>query len=198
MSDQLFTPFNPLEHDPSQGVGQLPVGRHLVIVESASVEENSSGTGGLVKFILATQEGGKQVYRLNLFHSDEKTVQIAQKQLSALCHVMNVFQLGSDGKQLSALYNIPFAVDIRQQKNDERYTEVARVLTAAGEEPGRPGVVAAAPAPAPQAQAAAPAQASGFGQAKAPANSNWANKGATVATQQAAAPAPAGAPNWAK
>jgi hypothetical protein len=207
---QLIQAFNAQQYDPTQGVGGLPIGKHPVIVDSSEVKPNKENNGGYLqlnlKIIDGPQTGTVGAYRLNLYHSNQQTVEIAHKQLSAVCHVTGVFML-QDSAQL---HNIPFIVEVGPQKNDPQYTEVKKVFDINGNEPGKAGQgqapaqpAAAAPqgfgqqqpqqpaqqqAPAawgaPQGQQAAPQQPQG----KAPA---W-----VQAPAQQPAQAPAAAPAW--
>jgi hypothetical protein len=159
---QLLQAFNAQQFDPTQGGGSLPVGRHPVIVESSEVKANKANDGGYLqlnlKLIDGPQTGTTGAYRLNLYHSNPQTAEIAHRQLSAICHVIGVFNV-QDSQQL---HNIPFIVEVGLQKGEEAaqkgYTEVKKVFDINGNEPGKAGQ-GAAPAQ-PQQK---PAQ-GGFGQ----------------------------------
>jgi hypothetical protein len=199
---QLVTPFNARDFDPSQSAGQLPIGRHPVIVESSEVKANAKNDGGYLelglKIIDGPQTGTTGAYRLNLYHSNPKTVEIANRQLSAVCYATGVFSV-SDSAQL---HNIPFVVDVVFQKGHEPnsspeakgYTEVKRVFDKAGNEPGRqpqsaqPQQQAPAPvqAPAPQPQQSAPWGSGAQQQQSPPA---WGQQPVAAEPAQAAPPA---------
>lgn len=171
---QLLQAFNAQQYDPTQGVGGLPVGKHPVVIESSEVKANSKNDGGYLqlnlKIIDGPSAGSVGAYRLNLYHQNQQTVEIAHRQLSAVCHVIGVFNV-QDTQQL---HNIPFVVEVDFQKGEEArqkgYTEVKRVFDINGNEPGKAG------------QGQQQAQPQGFGQQ------------AAHAPQQAAAPA--GGPAW--
>ena len=156
---QLLQAFNAQQFDPTQGGGSLPVGRHPVIIESSEVKANKANDGGYLqlnlKLIDGPQMGTTGAYRLNLYHSNPQTAEIAHRQLSAICHVIGVFNV-QDSQQL---HNIPFIIEVGLQKGEEAaqkgYTEVKKVFDINGNEPGKAGQ-GAAPAQ-PQAQG-------GFGQ----------------------------------
>lgn len=191
---QLIQAFNAQQYDPTQGVGGLPIGKHPVVVDSSEVKPNKENNGGYLqlnlKIIDGPQTGTVGAYRLNLYHSNQQTVEIAHKQLSAVCHVTGVFML-QDSAQL---HNIPFIVEVGPQKNDPQYTEVKKVFDINGNEPGKAGQGQAPAQPA----AAAP---QGFGQQQPqqpaqqpPAQAAW---GAPAGQQQAPQAAPQGnAPAW--
>lgn len=184
---QLIQAFNAQQYDPTQGGGSLPVGRHPVIIESSEVKANKANDGGYLqlnlKLIDGPQMGTTGAYRLNLYHSNPQTAEIAHRQLSAICHVVGVFNV-QDSQQL---HNIPFIVEVGLQKGEEAaqkgYTEVKKVFDINGNEPGKAGQ-GAAPAQ-PQAQG-------GFGQQ--PAQQPQQPQGSGVWGGQPAQQQPQGAP----
>ena len=199
---QLIQAFNAQQYDPTQGGGSLPVGRHPVIIESSEVKANKANDGGYLqlnlKLIDGPQMGTTGAYRLNLYHSNPQTAEIAHRQLSAICHVIGVFNV-QDSQQL---HNIPFIVEVGLQKGEEAaqkgYTEVKKVFDINGNEPGKAGQ--GAPAAQPQQQ---PAAQGGFGQqqpAQQPAAQPQGNApawGGGQPAQQQPQGAPAGnAPAW--
>ena len=194
---QLIQAFNAQQYDPTQGGGSLPVGRHPVIIESSEVKANKANDGGYlqlnVKLIDGPQTGTTGAYRLNLYHSNPQTAEIAHRQLSAICHCVGVFNV-QDSAQL---HNIPFIIEVGLQKGEEAaqkgYTEVKKVFDINGNEPGKAGQ--GAPAAQPQQQ---PAQ-GGFGQQQPAAQpqGNAPAWGGGQPAQQQPQGAPAGnAPAW--
>ena len=157
---QLIQAFNAQQYDPTQGSGSLPVGRHPVIIESSEVKANKANDGGYLqlnlKLIDGPQTGTTGAYRLNLYHSNPQTAEIAHRQLSAICHCVGVFNV----QDSSQLHNIPFIIEVGLQKGEEAaqkgYTEVKKVFDINGNEPGKAGQ--GAPAAQPQQQ---PAQGGG-------------------------------------
>ena len=149
---QLLQAFNAQQYDPTQGGGSLPVGRLPVIVESSEVKANKANDGGYLqlnlKVIDGPQTGTTGAYRLNLYHSNPQTAEIAHRQLSAICHCVGVFNV----QDSSQLHNIPFIAEVGLQKGEEAaqkgYTEVKKVFDINGNEPGKAGQ--GAPAAQPQ------------------------------------------------
>jgi hypothetical protein len=204
---QLMNPFDATKFDPSQGMAQLPVGRHPVVISSSEIVGTKDNTGGMLVLELTIIDGPAKgqtgAYRLNLYNQSQKAVEIAHRQLSAICHAIGIYQV-NDSQQL---HNQPFAIEVGLQRDAEAaakgYTEVKRILDRNGNEPGKPAG-AAQPAQATQqpapAQQAAPAAggwggAPGGGAAPAgggqPAPGGW---GAPAGGAPAAAPAGGGAP----
>ena len=199
---QLPNSFNAHNVDPAAPVQALPVsdamGHPVIISASEFKAAKSGGQNGYLELMLTIIDGQHKgesgAYRLNLFNDNPQTVDIASKQLSAVCHVTGQMMI-SDSQQL---HNIPFRVIVGQQKKIDPsgpdYTEVKGVLHINGEKPksnsGTGNAPQGAPAPQPPAQAApAPWQ----GAAPAPSPAPW-NPGAAASQAQ-----PAGnKPPWAQ
>ena len=195
---QLLQAFNAQQFDPTQGGGSLPVGRHPCIIESSEVKANKANDGGYlqlnVKLIDGPQTGATGAYRLNLYHSNPQTAEIAHRQLSAICHCVGVFNV----QDSSQLHNIPFIIEVGLQKGEEAaqkgYTEVKKVFDINGNEPGKAGQ--GAPQAQPQQQ---PAAQGGFGQQQPAQQPQQPQSGAAWGGQPAQQPAaqPQGnAPAW--
>jgi len=216
---QLQQPFNAQAVDPSQGgFSQLPIGKYPVVITASEIKGTADGNGGMLVFELLAIPGSEHAgatgfHRLNLYHANEKPRQIAESQLSALCHVTGVFMV----QDTSQLHNIPFVVEVKaqpltQSQIDKQaagetvtpFTQVHKVFDMNGNEPGRAAgqpapapapqqQYAAAPAPAPAAQggwgAPPPAAAPAPAPAPAPAAGGW---------SQQAAPAAGAQPAWGK
>ena len=125
---KLQEAFDATTVSPDQGVGQLPVGKHIVTIIESDMKPTKNGDGYYLQLDLEIVEGplagATGAYRLNLYNSSEKAVAIAQRQLSAICHAIQVFQI-EDSEEL---HGFPFMVEVAQQKDDEKYTEVKRVF----------------------------------------------------------------------
>jgi len=199
--------FNAQQYQPQYGGGGgLPAGpdggpvRYKVVISNTEQKPTSKGDGGYLAFELTCiegpQQGVKQSDNLNLWNPSQKAVEIANKQLSAYCHVTGKFVV-NDSMELC---NIPFQVEIRKQKNGD-YTEVSGVFDINGNEPGKSGAgaqVAPAPAPMPPAAQVAPAQQQWAPPAQEAAQQPQASPPqAWGAPQPQAAPAPAQQPQWA-
>jgi hypothetical protein len=140
--------FNAQQYTPNYGGGgeQLPPGKHKVIIVDSGLEPTSSGQGQMLVFTLQVIEGQltgrKQSDRLNIHHTNQKTVQIANEQLTAYCHVVGQYHIQQDTAEL---HNKPFWVEIGWQKNNEPseskpdggYTEVKAIYDINGNKPGK-------------------------------------------------------------
>lgn len=178
--------FDATQVDPAGISSQLPVSGpegYNVIISASEMKENKDKTGGYLELTLQVIDGEHKgetgAYRLNLYHTSAKAVEIAYRQLSAICHAVGVFQV-ADSTQL---HNIPFkaVVGLQKGENPEGYTEVKGVLCMDGSAPGKPK----GPAPAASTQ---PVQQPAQQQGTAPA---WGQQQAPVQEQpvQQAGPA---------
>lgn len=139
--------FNAAQFEPQFGGGgkSLPPGKKYkgVIVDSRQ-EPTKDGRGGFLAMDIRVIEGSlinrEMTLRLNLHNVNAQAVEIANKQLSALCHVTGkyVFQATEE------LHNIPFLFDVDWQKGNEPsqekpeggYTEITALYDVNGNKPG--------------------------------------------------------------
>lgn len=176
--------FDASQFEPSQSGGAHPVGKFPAVISNTAIKPTKLSDGGLFEVEFSTQ-AGNIANRYNLWNKNTQAVEIAQKQLSALCYATGIFKL--DFKNDAAvLRGAKLIIEVDHQKNRDGtpngYVEVKKVYDLNGNEPGRS---TPAPQPAPQqaqqpAQQAAPAPSNGNGGWGAPAPQN--------------APAPAAAP----
>jgi hypothetical protein len=202
---KLQQAFDANNVNPQQSTGQLPIGKHPVAIVDSIVKATQKNDGGYLELELRIMDGPMTgttgAYRLNLYNQSAKAVEIANQQLSAICHVTGQFMI-QDSAQL---HNIPFIVEVGPQKDNPQYTEVKKVFDANGNEPGKNK----AATPAPVQQQAAPVQpynagsyASSSDQASmsspvtmthqatpAPQQPAWGNQNAVAPQGQPAAPA---------
>jgi hypothetical protein len=140
---------------PDQGGQKHPTGSFPFSISNTSIVPNKSQNGGMfvVEF---TTPAGTIDKRYNLWftepHTDgqKQAIDIANKQLSALCHATGIFKLDwqNDG---AALRGARGTLEVAEQidkatKQPNGYVEVKKVFDASGNEPGK------APKAAPQGQ----------------------------------------------
>jgi hypothetical protein len=185
--------FDSTKVNPDAGFDPLPAGDYIVMIIDSDMKPTKNGAGQYLELSMQVIEGqyaNRLIWdRLTLIHQNSKTVEIAQRQLSAICHAVGVMQV-QDSVQL---HNIPLKVRLKYI-NDPQYgakNEVAGYKPAGQAAPGQ--------APAPQ-QAPAPAQAAAPAPFAAPQQQGmpWAQQAPAQAPQQQAAPqAPAqSTPPW--
>ena len=208
--------FDATQFTPSQSVGGHPPGKFPARVSNTSIQETKNKDGGMfvVEF---TTNAGSIVNRYNLWNKEPKAVEIAHKELSALCYATGIFKLdfNNDG---AAMRGAQCMIEVGKQDNGE-YMEIKKVYDLQGNEPGKaPATGAAQPQGggwgAPQGQQAA---ANPPAQQQQPQGQAWQPPGQQQPTQQqpaqqqapqgwqpapgaapSGAPANAGAPPWAR
>lgn len=176
--------FNATNIPPQQGTPSHPSGMFDFQISHTEIKENKEKTGGYLE-VEFSSPAGRIPFRYNLWNNSPQAVEIANKQLSALCHAIGIFQLDFSN-EAKALLGGRGRMEIGPQKNNPEYTEIKRVFDANGNEPGRsPGAAGAMPAQQPQQQ---PQQATPLQQQT---NGGW---GAQTPT--APAPAPQQVGGW--
>jgi hypothetical protein len=199
--------FNAQQFKPNYGGGgsNLPPGKYKgVIVDTSQekVEKGGAVVGGFLALQLTPIEGPlagqKHTDRLNLHHVNPKTVEIANEQMSAYCHVTGEYNIVDTAQ----LHNKPFIFEIGFQKGQEPttekpeggYTEVKAIFDINGNSPGKAGS-------GPQAQAQPVAQPAAQPPAGVAATSGWGAPAvdtnvAMPAAQPAAQPAAGNGGGW--
>jgi Protein of unknown function (DUF669) len=183
---QFQQPFDARSVEPASFAPPPPLADYHVRIIESEAKPTSDNSGGYLRLDLEILDPGPQVgrkvpYFLNLFNKAQQTVEIAYRQLSAVCYVTGVFNI-SDSRQL---HGIPFIATIGPQAENPTYSKVFAVKDINGNLPGKTGAQPAAPAPvaaAPPAWAPPPA-------ATPPA-------AAPPAWQPPGAPAPVAPPTW--
>ena len=193
--------FNARVVDPATGGNNFPVGRHPVMIESGerrAVKEKPNS--GMLVFRLVILDGPakgmKGEYRLNIWNESTQAAEIAAKELSAICHVVGVYDLESP--VAAELNGKPFIIVVEPQA-DQKYTQITAVQDIQGNAPKK-GDAAAQQGPSGgnppwQGRAATPAAQPAWNGTVAPAS-----PAATPAAQPAWAQAPnggSGKPPWA-
>lgn len=95
--------FNAANVAPAGDYSPIPDGTYTAeIIESEKVS-TKDGTGAFLKMvfrIVAPSHAGRQIiHRLNLWNKNTKAVEIAQQQMSAICHAVGIMQI-TDSQQL--------------------------------------------------------------------------------------------------
>jgi hypothetical protein len=144
--------FDARQVAPNGGGGGLPDGWYKVVISNSEEAGNENGKG--VKLTYTVIEGPlmgqTQNQNLNLWNNNPQARDIAQRELSALCHVTGVFNV-SDTLQL---HNIPLTIRVGADKTGQ-YQNVKQIRDANGNDPGKTGAVAQ-PAPVQQPAQAQP------------------------------------------
>jgi hypothetical protein len=163
--------FDASQVAPQASTGPLPAGTYLAHITESDVQPLKSGNGEGLKLTFEIMDGqfkGRKVWEnLNIRHSNEDTQRIAQSQLSALCHAVNVIKL----MDTAALHFKPvrISVTVREAQGQYKASNNIKGYESAG------GFSAPAAALAPVADTPAwPTAEQEAAKSKAPA---WARKG---------------------
>ncbi len=169
---QLFNgqAFNAAQVDPSNHFEAVPAGDYEVMVVASELKMTKDGNGQYLQLELQIQNGqfhGRKLFdRLNLHNNNAKAVEIAQRQLSQLCHAIGVMQV-MDSEQLHFKPCIA-RVAVRSEPGRDPSNEIkgykvsATVPGSMATSAQQPAAPFAAPTGAPPAAPAAAAPA-GFG-----------------------------------
>ena len=155
---------------PQASTGPLPAGTYLAHITESDVQPLKSGNGEGLKLTFEIIEGqfkGRKVWEnLNIRHTSEDTQRIAQSQLSALCHAVNVIKL----MDTAALHFKPVRINVTVREAQGQYKASNNIK---GYESAGSNVSAPAAAPAPAETPAWPTAEQEAAKSKAPA---WARK----------------------
>ena len=113
--------FDASQVEPDQPRDPLPAGEYLAQIIDSSMEPTKSNNGQFLKLTYRVADGpmkGRLTWaRLNLDNPNEKAVEIAQRQLSSICHACGVLQV-QDSVQL---HNIPHVIKVDVEQRDMKY-----------------------------------------------------------------------------
>jgi len=108
--------FNAHDVDPASGFDPIPAGKYVAIITDSEMKATKAGNGQYLELTLQVVEGehnGRLVWaRLNLDNPNRQAVEIARKELSAICHAIGVMT----PKDSVELHGIPFIVKVACKK----------------------------------------------------------------------------------
>jgi Protein of unknown function (DUF669) len=155
---RLDAAFDAHEVEPLKPFEVLPAGTYRAQIVESEMRVTRDGMGQFLWLMLDILEGqhqGRKVFdQLNLVNSNPKTVEIAKRTLSAICHATNRMEI-ADSEEL---HLIPMTISVTVEPPKNGYGEKNRIRYLA---PKNDGASARAPrqttaAAAPPAPAAAP------------------------------------------
>lgn len=104
--------FDATKVEPAGGFDPIPEDDYEVMIVKSENKANRSGTGTFLKLTCQIVSGPYEKRliwaHLNLNHPNQQTVQIAQRELSAICHAVGVLRPLTK----EALHNIPVIAHI--------------------------------------------------------------------------------------
>lgn len=142
---------------PAEDLAPFPVGEYTMQIVDSDVKPTKNNNGHYAELVFEVTEGeckGRKVWtRLNLDNPSPKAVEIAQRELSAICHAAGVLQVNDT----QALHYKPMLVRVDIEQRDgyspRNITKAYKAL-AGGAGNGQPATAATTSAPA--ATAASP------------------------------------------
>jgi hypothetical protein len=112
--------FDATQIPPTTVYEPLPAGDYEVIITESQMKPTKNGMGEYLELKMEIQSGpfqGRNLWdRLNLKNPNPKTVEIAQRTLSQLCHAVNVLQ----PRHPSDLHNRPMVVKVAAKMDEMR------------------------------------------------------------------------------
>lgn len=145
--------FDASNIDPAQGAGTLPAGDYRVVVASSEFKQTRSGNGMYLEItnhvIDGPYKGRSIIDRFNVQNTNPQAVEIAMKELSALCRSVGILGF----QDTMQLHGIPYIIQLSEAPRADDPTKMGNEIVARkdaqGNMPTMGGVPAAATAPAP-------------------------------------------------
>ncbi len=113
--------FNATNIEPQSSFEPLPTGDYPVIIKDSEMKPTKNGLGSYLELTLEVIDGnakGRLVWdRLNLENQNHVAVEIAQKQLSAICHAIGKLNIADS----SELHNIPLVAKVAYREAKDGY-----------------------------------------------------------------------------
>lgn len=208
----MLQDFDAHSVQPQQGIGAHPPGMFDATITHTYLKETKDGQGLMLNVEFSTA-AGKIENRYNIYNKSQQAMDIAQKELSALCHAVNIYQVrypkNPDGSPIfdqaarelrGARCRIEVAPQTNKDGTPNGYVEIKTIFDQQGNAPGKGG---AQPQPQPaqqQPQQPMQQQPQGWGaQQNQPQNQqpapqqNWNNQPASQPAQQ---PQPQSGQGW--
>jgi hypothetical protein len=127
--------FNARKVKPQERLSARPAGEYVAAIVDSGYFENKKGTGGYLKFKLRILDGeykGRIVFEnaINIVNESKEAQTIAQSQLSAIAHAVNVLDVYYDDtlktQSADCLHDIPMTIEVGQEEYNNR--TVNRIL----------------------------------------------------------------------
>jgi len=159
-----LTGFDPTKIEPSTGGADVfGTGEYTFIIVRSEMKDNKAKTGKYLEMELSCQDEGmvgrRQVLRLNVINASAQAVEIAFRELSAICHVVGVLHANPSSEEL---HGRPFRARLEKEgytKSDGttgQSSSVKAYMDLQGNPPSATGQAAGSGAPAAPAAPAAP------------------------------------------
>ena len=144
--------------EPAEDLQPIPSGEYVAIITDSEVKATKTNSGEYLELTHQVIEGeykGRLVWgRLNIINVNPKAQQIAQQQLSSICHALGIQQAITDSEEL---HNRPLVIRVEYVPENGQYRAKNEIKAWKGL-PDQPAPARAAPrAPAQAPRQAAPA-----------------------------------------
>ena len=151
--------FDATAIEPSAPITILPPGRYPMAITKTEMKPTRAGNGSYlsVEFTISSGNGANRKLwaNLNLDNPNQQTVDIARRELSAICHAVGVLQVNDSDELLGRELMVDVAVGKRRDTGEDQ--NVIKGYSSISAQPARAPMPAAKPA-APAAAKAAPWQ----------------------------------------
>lgn len=105
--------FDATQVDPSEEWSLLPDGEYVAMITESNMHPTAKGTGSYLKLKFQIVDGeytGRVLFvNLNLQNENQKAVEIAMRDLSAICHAVNKLNI----RDSEELHDIPLVIRVK-------------------------------------------------------------------------------------
>ena len=130
--------FNAQEVEPQSSFDPIPAGEYTAMITDSEMKPTKNGAGEYLQLVFnicdGEHEGRKVFARLNLNNPNQTAVEIAQRELSAICHAVGVLTPNDS----SDLHDKPMTikVKIRQSPGYDPQNEISAYKALGGSSVG--------------------------------------------------------------
>ena len=111
--------FDANEVQPLEAFEAIPAGEYEAVITDSEMKPNKAGTGTFLELkteiVSGECAGRKLTARLNLNNPSTKAVEMARRELSAICHAVGVLRPADS----SELHNRPLLMKVKLVKRDD-------------------------------------------------------------------------------
>lgn len=120
---QFGQTFNANTVEPAGSIEPIPPGRYTVMITDSDFVQTKAGDGHYLKLTFKVIDGeyiNRLIWtNLNLDNPNPKAVEIAQRELSAICRAVDVLEV-EDSQQL---HGIPMSAQVKIRKGTDGYAD---------------------------------------------------------------------------
>lgn len=113
--------FDATQVAPASSSDPIPAGNYAAMITESEIKPLKSGNGTALRLTFQVLEGefkNRKVWaNLNIQHTNAQAQAIAQQQLSAICHAVNVLKISNP----AALHNKPMTIKVKVRPAHDGY-----------------------------------------------------------------------------